>query len=149
MSEPIDTLTNETTELLQALIRNACVNDGTPDSGNETKNAFDGNQGSRWTTGTPMRPGMWFMVDLGLEQTIVKIILDSRNSPGDYPRGCEVFVSADGQSWGKPVLTSKPQRPVTRLNFPKPMRGRFVKIVQTGRTDGLYWSIHEMRIDVE
>ena len=39
MSEPIDTLTNETTELLQALIRNACVNDGTPDSGNETKNA--------------------------------------------------------------------------------------------------------------
>jgi len=117
--------------------------------GNETKNAFDGNQGSRWTTGTPMRPGMWFMVDLGLEQTIVKIILDSRNSPGDYPRGCEVFVSADGQSWGKPVLTSKPQRPVTRLNFPKPMRGRFVKIVQTGRTDGLYWSIHEMRIDVE
>jgi len=39
MTEPIDTLTSETTELLQALIRNECVNDGTPDSGNETKNA--------------------------------------------------------------------------------------------------------------
>ena len=28
-----------TTELLQALIRNECVNDGTPDSGNEVRNA--------------------------------------------------------------------------------------------------------------
>lgn len=32
-------LTMETVELLQALIRNGCVNDGTPDSGNETRNA--------------------------------------------------------------------------------------------------------------
>ena len=28
-----------TTELLQSLIRNECVNDGTPDSGNEFRNA--------------------------------------------------------------------------------------------------------------
>ncbi|MGA1345451.1 MAG: M20/M25/M40 family metallo-hydrolase [Ilumatobacteraceae bacterium] len=34
-----DTLTGETTELLQAMIRNACVNDGTPDSGEEIRNA--------------------------------------------------------------------------------------------------------------
>jgi acetylornithine deacetylase/succinyl-diaminopimelate desuccinylase-like protein len=34
-----DEFTGPTTELLQALIRNACVNDGTPDSGNETRNA--------------------------------------------------------------------------------------------------------------
>ncbi|MDJ0768488.1 MAG: M20/M25/M40 family metallo-hydrolase [Ilumatobacter sp.] len=32
-------LTAETTELLQAMIRNACVNDGTPESGDETKSA--------------------------------------------------------------------------------------------------------------
>lgn len=32
-------LTGETTELLQALIRNGCVNDGTPDSGEERRNA--------------------------------------------------------------------------------------------------------------
>lgn len=31
--------TNETTELLQTLIRNACVNDGTDDSGQESRNA--------------------------------------------------------------------------------------------------------------
>ncbi len=35
----IDTLTNETAELLQSLIRNRCVNDGTPESGEEVRNS--------------------------------------------------------------------------------------------------------------
>jgi acetylornithine deacetylase/succinyl-diaminopimelate desuccinylase-like protein len=38
MSTP-EEFTGPTTELLQSLIRNACVNDGTPDSGGETRNA--------------------------------------------------------------------------------------------------------------
>ncbi len=36
---PDPTLTADTTELLQAMIRNECVNDGTPESGDETRNA--------------------------------------------------------------------------------------------------------------
>ncbi|GAC1362580.1 MAG: M20/M25/M40 family metallo-hydrolase [Actinomycetota bacterium] len=35
----MDDLTGETTELLQLLIRNACVNDGDPDSGGESRSA--------------------------------------------------------------------------------------------------------------
>ncbi len=35
----LETLTNETVELLQTLIQNECVNDGTPESGHETRNA--------------------------------------------------------------------------------------------------------------
>lgn len=35
----LDRLTNETVELLQAMIRNECVNDGTPESGHETRNS--------------------------------------------------------------------------------------------------------------
>ncbi len=35
----LDRLTNETVELLQALIRNQCVNDGTPESGREDSSA--------------------------------------------------------------------------------------------------------------
>ncbi|MET0146381.1 MAG: M20/M25/M40 family metallo-hydrolase [Ilumatobacteraceae bacterium] len=35
----IDSFSGPTTELLQALIRNRCVNDGTPDSGGELRNA--------------------------------------------------------------------------------------------------------------
>ena len=40
MTELLDRLTGETTELLQAMIRNQCVNDGTPESGHEDRNAF-------------------------------------------------------------------------------------------------------------
>ena len=39
MTDQLATLTNETVELLQALISNQCVNDGTPDSGNEDVSA--------------------------------------------------------------------------------------------------------------
>lgn len=39
MADTLDRLTGETTELLQAMIRNRCVNDGTPESGDEYKNA--------------------------------------------------------------------------------------------------------------
>ena len=39
MGTPLETLTNETVELLQQLIRNRCVNDGSPESGNEDASA--------------------------------------------------------------------------------------------------------------
>jgi len=39
MRTSIDQLTGETVELLQQLIRNQCVNEGTPESGNEERNA--------------------------------------------------------------------------------------------------------------
>lgn len=39
MGTSIDTLTQETVELLQQLIRNQCVNDGTPESGHEDRSA--------------------------------------------------------------------------------------------------------------
>ena len=35
----MDDVTGEVTDLLQHLIRNACVNDGAPDSGDESRNA--------------------------------------------------------------------------------------------------------------
>ena len=35
----VEAFTGPTTELLQSLIRNECVNDGTPDSGDEIRNA--------------------------------------------------------------------------------------------------------------
>lgn len=131
-----------------AILASGMVATASHNSG-ETGKAFDDDKSTRWSTNTPMKPGMWFQVDLGLERTLTRIILDSANSPGDYPRGCEVYVSFDGKSWGDPVLTSEPQRPITRLIFEEPVRTRFLKIVQTGSTQGLFWSIHEMLLGVE
>ncbi len=148
-----DETVGETAEKVAGTIRSVLIANSlvatASHGGGDTRKAFDDNPRTRWSTNTPMRPGMWFAVDLGAEQSIKRIILDTRDSPGDYPRGSEVYVSFDGKSWGKPVLTSPPQRPITRLELPEPVRGRFVKIVQTGQTQGLYWSIHEMKIVFE
>ncbi|MHC4425169.1 MAG: family 16 glycoside hydrolase, partial [Planctomycetota bacterium] len=69
------------------------------------RQALDGKRGSRWDTGRPMKPGDWFVLDLGVESTIRGLTLDSENSSNDYPRGYEVYVSFDGGSWGKPLVT--------------------------------------------
>jgi HEAT repeat protein len=110
--------------------------------------ALDGNPGTRWDTGRGMKPGDWFVVDLGAENTIKGLTLDATGSPTDYPRGYEVYVSFDGGSWGKPVVTGKGTQPLTKITFDKPVRTRFVKIVQTGSSDSWYWSIHELSLDL-
>jgi hypothetical protein len=96
-----------------------------------------------------MKPGDWFVLDLGLESTIEGLTLDSANSPRDYPRGYEVYVSFDGGSWGKPVVTGKGTKPVTGIKFAKPVRARFIKILQTGSSDSWHWSIHELKVELQ
>jgi hypothetical protein len=96
-----------------------------------------------------MKPGDWFVLDLGVESTITGLTLDTRNSSNDYPRGYEVYVSFDGGSWDKPIATGKGTNPITEIKFGKPVQTRFVKIVQTGSSDSWNWSIHELKVDVQ
>lgn len=111
--------------------------------------AMDGELSSRWDTGRPMKPGDWFVLDLGVESTIKGLTLDTKNSSNDYPRGYEVYVSFDGGSWGKPVITGKGTNPITEIKFGKPVRTRFIKILQTGSSDSWHWSIHELKLNLE
>jgi len=111
--------------------------------------ALDGNLGTRWDTGRGMKPGDWFVLDLGVESTVKGLTLDATGSANDYPQGYEVYVSFDGGSWGKPVVTGKGTEPVTEIKFTKPVRTRFVKILQTGSSDSWFWSIHELKVDVQ
>ncbi|MBZ0254602.1 ThuA domain-containing protein [bacterium] len=110
------------------------------------KNAIDGNERSRWDTAATQVPGMWLQVDLGSQRRIQKIILDSKNSRGDYPRGYQVLVSSDGETWSEPVAEGAGKTPVVEIDIPN-RSARFIKIVQTGKVDGLYWSIHELYIE--
>ena len=113
--------------------------------GNE-KNALDNNPKTRWTTGRSMKPGDWFMVDLGYEDYIKTIMLDAGPVGSDQPRGYEVYASLDGKDWGKPV--TKGGNPGKRKFTIKcdSAYGRFLKIVQTGSNGG-FWSINEIRIN--
>ena len=113
------------------------------------RRALDGNPSSRWSTGRGMKSGDWFILDLCVESTVSGLTLDTRNSSNDYPRGYEVYVSFDGGSWGKPIVTGKGTNPITEIKFGKSVQTRFVKIVQTGSSDSWNWSIHELKVDLQ
>ncbi|MFO1053634.1 MAG: discoidin domain-containing protein [Planctomycetota bacterium] len=108
--------------------------------------AIDGDRGSRYTTGTPMHDGMWFQIDFGSPWTIDGLVLDARGSNGDYPRGFEIRLSDDGADFTAPVALGQGAGPVTAIDIATPRPARFLRIVQTGKTDGLWWSIHELEV---
>lgn len=115
---------------------------------NSTKFAIDGNPGTRWSTGTPMVNGMWFVVDLGWQKTVTGLTLDTTGSGNDYPRGYEVYLHDVEDAWGTPVASGKGEGAVLTLEFP-PTPCRFVRIVQTGKAEGNFWSIHELTLDTQ
>jgi type 1 glutamine amidotransferase/HEAT repeat protein len=129
--------------LNQRLTGHASIND------RDAKNAYDGNLGTRWATGRPMQPGDWYVIDLGVEARIKGVTLNAAGSKRDYPRGYEVYVSFDGGNWRGPIVTGKGTQPLTVIRFPQPVLTRYLKIVQTGRAPGLFWSIHDLKVDRE
>lgn len=106
--------------------------------------AIDGSPYTRWDTGTAQAPGQFYQIDLKNSFTINKIVLRSENSPNDYPRKYEVYVSMDGFNWGSSSIASGVGTSVLEINF-NPQNTRYVKIVQTVKA-GNYWSIHDLKI---
>ncbi|MCP4644582.1 MAG: hypothetical protein GY851_29325 [bacterium] len=113
------------------------------------KNAFDKNPGTRWDTGTVMKGGEWFQLDVGWDDARMdSIVLDTSGSAHDYPRGYDVYVSNNPDNLGDPVATGEGKTPVMEIKLGA-NSGRYLRIVQTGKADGNYWSIHEMTITMK
>lgn len=102
---------------------------------------FDGNLGTRWSSCVSQTSGQWYTLDLGKATELSALLLYCATD--DYIRGYQVYVSADGSSWGSPVCTGagSPGDYVT-IEFPV-TTCRYVKIVQTGSVSK-WWSINEM-----
>ena len=107
--------------------------------------AVDGNLGTRFDTGAVMVPGMWFQVELPKAMEVSGLRLDSAGSVLDYPDGYEVAVSVDGKSWSPPLIKGKGTQPLTEIYF-RDVKAKFIKIIQTGKRPGKYWSIHDLQI---
>jgi mono/diheme cytochrome c family protein len=107
--------------------------------------AVDGNLGTRFDTATVMVPGMWFQIELPEAMDVSGLRLDSAGSVLDYPNGYEVAVSVDGKSWSPPLVKGKGTQPLTEIYF-SGVKAKFIKIIQTGRRPGKYWSIHDLQI---
>ena len=109
-------------------------------------NAIDNNPSTRWDTGAAMKGGEWFKIELDELQNISAIVLDAKGSAGDYPRGYEVYISKSSLGAGKLAAKGKGTGAVTEIKFDRPVAGKMIRIVQTGRTGGLFWSIHELKV---
>ncbi|MEM9566013.1 MAG: M20/M25/M40 family metallo-hydrolase [Actinomycetota bacterium] len=135
-STTIDKLTNETVELLQALIRNQCVNDGTPESGNEDRSArllrdelegtgvdlqtYEPTPGrtsliARWPGTDPTAPSLCLMG----HTDVVPVSPDGWTND---PFGGELI---DGEIWGRGA--------VDMLNLTSSMAVVFRHLVNSGR----------------
>lgn len=120
--------------------------------------AVDGNLKTRWTTGTPQRPGMYFELDMGTISSVTGVLLDMGTSLLDYPRQCRVEVSKDAVQWEPvslllpPVVSlfeaslQTPRRPRLKLAFSQPIQARFIRIFQTRQHGRWAWSIHEIQV---
>ncbi|GEM_PF-6004729 len=96
-------------------------------------NALDNRRETAWTTGEPMRPGMWFMVDFRRVLAFEGLVLDHGERP-DYPRGVRVQTSYDGKTW-RTVLDVPEHEGTFDVTFERPVAARYVAVRQTGRAD--------------
>ena len=109
------------------------------------ENAIGGNPDKRWGTGGGMRPDDWFQVDLGVTATVSRVVMDAAKSGGDYPREYQVYTSLDGVTWLGPVGAGKGEKALTTAVL-LPTQARFVKIAQTGSSEGNWWSIYDLQV---
>jgi len=111
--------------------------------------AVDGDPASRWDTGGPMKKGDWFTIDLGRIVAIKKIVLDTRGSPENHPKGYKMYVSPDGKNWGQSVVEGKAGAALTGVRFPAAPRLRHLKFELTEGDESRSWSIHEVQVETE
>jgi len=109
--------------------------------------AIDGDPSTRWSTGVSQTNGQYFQVDMGATQTFDKLVLNTSNSPNDYPRGYAIYVSSDGTNWGNAIASGSGSSAITTITFPT-QSARYIKIVQTGSDSYWWWSIHELNVYV-
>jgi len=107
-------------------------------------NAIDGDISTRYTTGQGMRPGMWLQIELPEPVELAGLVLDAAGSRNDYPRGCEVSLSLDGENWGEPIHKAEENSPSTTIEIPR-QSAKFIRITQTGE-NRLFWSIHDLQV---
>ncbi|BFT74527.1 hypothetical protein PAENIP36_59690 [Paenibacillus sp. P36] len=117
--------------------------------------AFDGELFSRWSTGTVMKAGMWYQVDLGADTNISRVLVDfgslwttaQQAKHPDYFRGYQIQVSTDAENWTTVASADTNTDYVVDKTFGE-VKARYVRIVNTkdDTTNSWYASIHELYV---
>ena len=106
-------------------------------------NAFDGNITTRWTTGKPQAGGETFTIDMGVSQSVGRVVIDDTTNPTDFPAAYALEISTNNTSFTS-VKTGTGAM-VTDIEF-APAMARYVRVRQTGTTPVAWFSIDELLI---
>lgn len=107
-------------------------------------NAIDGDNTTRWNTGTGQVNGQWFQVDMGYAGYFNRIYVNAAGFNGDYPVSYQVLVSNDGVTW-KDVASGSGSAQNTIIRF-VPQVAQYIRVVQTGTNAANWWSVAEFNV---
>lgn len=109
---------------------------------------LDGDNGTRWSTGTKQVGGEWLQIDFGAIVTVNEITLHTNN--GDFFRHYQVRMSNTSQDFAAPIL--KEADGVTGtivIPLAQAKAGQYLTIRQTGMVaagETAWWSLHEVNV---
>jgi hypothetical protein len=109
---------------------------------------------TRWSSGAPQEPGMWFEIELPAEALLTDLEFESPPAGGGRgggppaatsPLAYRVDVSLDGSDW-RAVAEGRGGGRWTSISF-APARARRVRITQTGRAPAAApWTMERLRL---
>ena len=111
-------------------------------SGDPAANAIDGNLATRFSTGAAQAPGQDLVINMGSAQTFSELDMEVPDSAGDYARGYQVEVSANGTNW-TPVASCTGTGSSEVVSFPA-QTDQYVEVSLTQSISPNWWSVDEL-----
>lgn len=121
----------------------------------DAEKAIDRNPATRWSSGKPQEPGIYYQIDLNEVRSVKGCSLFLGKSIKDYPRLLRLFSSLDGNSWQEITTTAESglywtgetlQKMTATRFFFSPVQLRYLRLLQEGQDPVYYWSIHELEL---
>jgi F5/8 type C domain len=111
--------------------------------------AFDGDNTTRFSSGTKQMGGEWLEIDFGKVVTINQITMFTNN--GDFFRHYQIWLSnTSGDAMGTMLKEADGAQGSIVVPLATAKAGQFLRIKQTGAdvgTDIAWWSLHELSVD--
>jgi beta-glucosidase len=114
----------------------------TSTTGDPAANAIDGNLTTRFSSGTAQAAGQDLVINMGSAQAFSELDMEVPNSAGDYARGFQVQVSADGTNWTS-AATCAGTGSSEVVSFPA-QTGQYVRVTLTQPVSPSWWSVDEL-----
>lgn len=138
-------ITNSDNPGVQRLITRSLWTSGSETTNPSTfGNSIDGNASTRWYTGASQAVGQTYTVNFNQLLRLNRFVMDTTNSPNDYPTAVAVSSSLDGTNW-TPIGTA-PCAVITTYNFPQIINATHLRLTLSTVRTANWWSIHEFNI---